>query len=59
MAVCDRAINTQCSRMNNEIYGSLVKVQYPAKCGISPLTQKSQANNFALISFSKNLTPIA
>ena len=36
MCVPGRSTNMQCSRMQNEIYGSIVTIQYPAKCDSPP-----------------------
>ena len=46
--VFDRTINLQFSKVQNEMYGSLVTIQYHAKCN-NPLYRKFKRNNFCFI----------
>ena len=56
MFVSDRTTNMQCSRIQNEIYGSVVTGQYHAKCNNPPYPNVTSKNLiFALILFAKNL----
>ena len=48
--VSDRTTNMQISEMQNAIYGSLVTIQYHAKCN-NPLYQKVKSNKFCFYIF--------